>query len=99
MRYLWFLFIFLLFIQCALSSEKQIVINEFSIEPEQKIELWNNSSTPIDVSNWYLDDSGGTTYFTIPLSTVLYPNSCVMFSDNFNLNKSSADTVRLFDST
>ncbi|PIS15840.1 hypothetical protein COT62_01555 [Candidatus Roizmanbacteria bacterium CG09_land_8_20_14_0_10_41_9] len=38
-------------------------------------------------------------YYTIPKNTILYPNSCQVFTSDFNLNKSSSDTIRLFDST
>ena len=42
-------------------------INEFLIEPEpQTIELINTGSESADISGWYIDDSAGTTYFTIP---------------------------------
>lgn len=73
-------------------------INEFLIESSpQKVELINTASESADISNWYIDDAGGLTYFTVPQGTILYPNSCQVFSSDFNLNKSSQDTVRLFD--
>ncbi len=81
-------------------TKPQVVINEFLIDPQpQSVELLNIGTESADISNWYIDDAGGTTYFTIPNGTVLYPNSCSVFSSDFNLNKSSADTVRLFDQT
>lgn len=80
-------------------ADTSVVINEFTVDPEQKIELWNTSLLPIDISNWYLDDSGGTTYFTVPPGTLLYPGACTIFNENLNLNKSSSDQIRLFDST
>ncbi|MFA6005457.1 MAG: lamin tail domain-containing protein [Patescibacteria group bacterium] len=80
-------------------GESSIVINEFSVEPEQRIELWNNSTSIVDISNWFIDDAGGTTFFTVPHGTLLHPNSCVVFNENLNLNKSSGDTIRLFDNT
>lgn len=80
-------------------AQSAIKINEFSIEPNQVVELVNISSESADISRWYIDDNGGTTYFTIPQNTVLYPNACYLFSSDFNLNKSSADSVRLFDNS
>jgi len=76
-----------------------VVINEFSIEPEQTIELLNISAEMIDVSGWHIDDNGGTTYITIPEDSRISPHSCIVIQKNFNLNKSSPDTVRLFDNT
>jgi len=77
----------------------EVVINEFAIEPEQTAELLNTSNEIIDISGWYIDDNGGTTYIVIPINTFLYPHSCVVIQKNFNLNKSSADMIRLFNST
>ena len=76
------------------------MINEFAIDlSPQQVELINTSSNSADISSWYLDDSGGTTYYTIPQNTYLYPNSCLVFSSDLNLNKSSPDTLRLFDTS
>ena len=70
------------------------------IEPDpQSIEIINTSSDEVDISSWYLDDGGGSTYYTIPQDTIIYPGSCLVFSSNFNLNKASADTVRIFNNT
>lgn len=77
----------------------RILINEFSIEPNQAVEILNSSSDSANISNWYLDDAGGTTYFTIPKETILSPNSCQIFQADLNLNKSSPDTLRLFDNS
>jgi len=74
-----------------------VVINEVAIQPNQVVELYNTASTSADISSWYIDDAGGTTYYTIPSQTILAPNSCLIFSSDFNLNKSSTDVVRLFD--
>lgn len=92
------LLLFLIFV-CRSAFAADVLINEFAVEPAQSVELINNTSETVDVSNWYIDDSGGTTYFTIPSSSLLYPNSCLVFSGEFNLNKSSADTIRLFNNT
>ncbi len=76
-----------------------MVLNEVAIQPNQVVELYNTASTSADVSAWYIDDAGGSTYFIIPSQTILSPQSCAVFSSDFNFNKASADTVRLFDNT
>ncbi|MFH0773078.1 MAG: lamin tail domain-containing protein [bacterium] len=76
-----------------------VVLNEVAIQPNQTVELYNTASTSADISSWYIDDAGGTTYYTIPSQTILPPQSCYLFSADFNFNKSSADIVRLFDNT
>jgi len=81
------------------SVSAKVVINEFLIDSSpQQVELFNTGDQPTDISNWYLDDAGGTTFFTIP-STLLYPHACVVFSSDLNLNKSTPDSIRLFDNT
>lgn len=79
-------------------AESHILINEFLIDPQpQQVEIYNNSSEQADISGWIIDDSGGTTFYTIPQSSILYPNSCLVFSADYNLNKSSSDVIRLFN--
>lgn len=86
--------------QYVYGQASSIKINEFLIEPTpQIVELLNTGSEIINLSNWFIDDNGGTTYFTIPEGTQLYPNACMSFSGSFNLNRTSADSVRLFDAT
>ena len=80
-------------------SDSNILINEFVIEPTQSVEILNKGETSVDISNWYIDDNGGSTYYTIAENTIIYPNSCIIFSSNFYLNKSSSDTIYLFDNT
>ena len=81
-------------------GEQRVKINEFTVDSSpQQVELINTSSSSADISNLYLDDGGGTTYYSIPQDTHLYPNSCLVFSSHLNLNKSSPDTIRLFDNS
>jgi len=96
----------LFFISCFIcfpkfvQAESNVLINEFLVDPQpQQVELYNKNSNAVDISGWFLDDSGGSTYFTIPSGTMLNGQSCVVFSGDFSLNKTSADTMRLFDST
>lgn len=94
------LFYFIFFISTLSSTHAQIRINEIGIEQNpQTIELINISSGSADISHWYLDDAGGTTYLTIPDNTHIYPLSCIVFTYDLNLNKSSPDIARLFDAT
>lgn len=91
------LFLFLLFIVPNSASAQTVLINEFQIESSaQSVELLNVADSTQDISGWYLDDSGGTTFFTIPVDTFILPRSCAVFSGDFNLNKSSPDAIRLF---
>ena len=100
MKYLSIILAFLFLIPLTVSAEdKQIFINEFSIEPVQKVEILNSSNTDIDISGWFIDDNGGSVYFTIPENTIVSTQKCIVFEGIFNLNKTSPDTVQLFDST
>ncbi|MEK7497266.1 MAG: lamin tail domain-containing protein [Patescibacteria group bacterium] len=77
-------------------AQSKILINEFLIDPQpQSVEIFNFGTESADISDWIIDDSGGTTFFTIPKDSIIFPNQCLVFSADFNLNKSSADTVKL----
>lgn len=102
MVYLYRIFLFfvgflLLFVYVQI-IQASVVLNEVAIQPNQVVELYNNASTSADISSWYIDDAGGTTYYTVPSQTILPPFSCLLFVADFNFNKSSSDIVRLFDS-
>ncbi|MFZ1619864.1 MAG: lamin tail domain-containing protein [Microgenomates group bacterium] len=100
LRYLLLCFIYILFAPLVFGQASTIKINEFLIDPSpQIVELINTGTEIVDLSNWHIDDNGGTTYFTIPSGTQLYPNACVSFSGNYNFNRTTTDTVRLFDSS
>ena len=92
---LFFLFLFMY----SSIIHASVIINEVAIQPNQVVELYNTASTSADISSWYIDDAGGTTYFTVPQQTILNPQSCLLFSSDFNFNKSSSDVIRLFDNT
>ncbi|MBI2051138.1 lamin tail domain-containing protein [Candidatus Roizmanbacteria bacterium] len=92
-------FFILIFFLAAfpVSAQSKVLINEFLIEPSpQSVELINIGGEDVDISGWHIDDSGGSAYFTIPQGTVLSPNTCISFSSEFNLNKTTQDTIRLF---
>jgi hypothetical protein len=95
-----YLLLFILFLTINLPVFADVKINEFLIEPDpQTVELLNTGLEAVDISNWYLDDSGGTTFYTIPENTIIFPNSCYVFSGNLYLNKASSDVIRLFNKT
>lgn len=76
-----------------------VILNEIAIQPTQTVELVNTDATgSADISSWFIDDSGGTTYYTIASDTWIPPLSCLLFTGDFNFNKASTDTVRLFNS-
>ncbi len=81
------------------ANAQSVVINEFQVSSTQSVEVINTTENPVDISGWYIDDSSGSTYYTIPQGTILHSRSCVVFQSDFNLNTASADIVRLFDST
>lgn len=93
----------ILFLFCVESSvfaaNPKIRINEILIDPNQSIELYNSDTMDVDISGWFIDDSGGTTYFTVPPNTILPAQKCAVFSSAFSLNKSTPDVARLFDAT
>ncbi|MFZ2026302.1 MAG: hypothetical protein WAV30_03395 [Microgenomates group bacterium] len=82
---------------CTIPVHASVILNEVVIQPTQTVEIINTDATrSADISSWYIDDSGGSTYFSIPINTFLPPLSCLVFSGDFNLNKSSPDIIRLF---
>ena len=90
------LFLLLFFLK---SVEGKILINEFLIEPTpQQVEIINIGTESANLYGWIIDDDGGSSAtFTIPDNSIIYPNSCLIFSGNFYLNAKTADTIRLFD--
>lgn len=79
-------------------AQSKILINEFLIDPQpQSVEIFNGGTESADISDWVIDDSGGSTFFVIPKGSVIFPNQCLVFSSDFNLNKSSADTIKLIN--
>jgi len=79
-------------------AQSKIFINEFLIDPQpQSVEIFNSGTESADISNWIIDDAGGTTFYTIPKNSIISPNQCLVFSADFNLNKSTADTIKLIN--
>lgn len=98
--YLTILFIYLFFITRVIFADSKVFINEFLIDPlPQQVELINIGSDPVDISGWILDDNGGSTYFEIPQSSIIQPNSCIIFSANLNLNKTTPDIIKLINNS
>ncbi len=97
--YLLIIFIFLLVTRPILGQSK-ILINEFLIDPQpQSVEIFNSGTESADISNWIIDDSGGTTFYTIPKNNIIFPNQCLVYSADLNLNKTSTDTIRLLNNS
>lgn len=99
-----FIYFFLFF--SILSPQKvlagDVVINEFLVDPDssQWVELYNKGTTPIDIGSWFIDDDGGTQKFTIPSGTLINPSEYKIFESGFfNLNRTTADTVKLLNGT
>ena len=60
-------FITFLFIVNFVFADSKILISEFLIDPQpQSVEIFNSGTESADVSDWIIDDSGGTTFYTIP---------------------------------
>lgn len=96
--FVWILVFFFWFAQLAHAGD--VVINEFLVDPDssQWVELYNRGSTSVNISGWFIDDSGGTEKFTIPSDTIIDPGSFRVFESHaFNLNRTTADTVRLLN--
>ncbi len=88
-----------LFIPVSSVVASDVVLNEFQVDPStlQWVELYNIGSSPLDISQWVIDDNGSpTTKYTISDNTILPPHTCMVFSSgNFNFNTSFADSARL----
>lgn len=81
-------------------AQSKILINEFLIDPQpQSVEIFNSGTESADISDWIIDDLGGTTFYTIPKDSIIFPNQCLVFSGDFNLNKTSSDTIRFINSS
>jgi len=96
--FLTFLLFFFVFKTPVFAGE--IVINEFLVDPDsqQWVELYNKGIDPVDISGWFIDDSGGTQKFTIPAGTIINTSEFKTFdSSYFNLNRTSADTIQLLN--
>ncbi len=99
-KIIFLLFIIFLFTPNSIFAQSKILINEFLIDPQpQSVEIFNSGTESTDISDWIIDDSGGITFYTIPKDSIIFPNQCLVFSADFNLNKTSGDTVRLIDNS
>ncbi|MCL5433208.1 MAG: lamin tail domain-containing protein [Patescibacteria group bacterium] len=101
---IWIFFLIFLvspfFVKNQIFAETTIVINEFLVDPDadQWVELYNKSDGSIDISGWFIDDSGGTEKFTVPPNAIIGAKEFKVFgSGHFNLNRASADTINLIN--
>ncbi|MBA3680798.1 MAG: CotH kinase family protein [Bacteroidetes bacterium] len=69
-----------------LANNKSDVKNEFNLE-EDWIELYNNTNTPLSLSNYYLsDENKDKAKFSFPNNTVIQPNGyLIVWADNVSL--------------
>lgn len=114
------LLLFLLLASFSVHSTAQIVINEFSAsnlnsftdsfgKTEDWIELYNTSSTEVDISGWYLSDKAGNPdKWEIPSGTIIPANGFLVFlcsardgiyngefHTNFRLSQTTANDIVL----
>ncbi len=84
----------------AQSNPAQVVLNEFLAIPStgsEFVELYNPTSTAIDLSGWAIDDmEGGSSPKILPAPTILAPNAWLVVSLSNMLNN-SGDQVRLLN--
>ncbi len=77
-----------------------VVINEFMPGSSGWIELYNPASTPVDLSNWTVDDVAGGGYAPKSLgASVTIPAQGYLVVSYAGINYASADSVRLVDGT
>ena len=75
-----------------------IIINEFALSPSQWVEIYNKGGSEINISGWFIDDSGGSQKYTIPDNTTLAPSEFKVFESNiFNFNTASSDVAQLLN--
>jgi len=80
-----YLFILSLFV-ALLSANSQIVINEINykdaltFQTKDWIELYNNGSTSVDISDWVFKDNDDLNAFIIPSGTIMQPDSYLVLS-------------------
>lgn len=76
----------------------EIVINEFvSAGTSDWVELYNPTSSQVDISGWILKDSIDTHEYVFPADTYINANSYVTI--DFNYLNGDEDTIRLFDNS
>lgn len=82
-------------------SASSVVINEFMPHPSsgnEWIELYNPTSTTVDLTDWKLKDANSVTYDDLTLSGTIAPAQFVVFENTRSwLNDSKAETITLVD--
>lgn len=81
------------------APEQRVVIEEVlanSGSGADWVELLNRSSVPVDISGWYLSDSGTVLQkYRIPLGTLLQPGGRIVFREDLHFGDASTDPGRL----
>ena len=80
------------------AAEPSIVLNEIypPTNSDDWIELYNTSSSEIDISGWKLLDTATTPMKILPVSTKIAPKSFLVVSVSNRLNN-TGDTIKLVD--
>lgn len=93
-------FIFLIFLFAPskmAASEPTVVLNEiYPPTTSDWVELYNNSSNEVDLSNWKLLDTATTPMKVLEENKKISPKSFLVIEVSSRLNK-SGDTIRLID--
>ncbi|PIT90244.1 MAG: hypothetical protein COU22_03300 [Candidatus Komeilibacteria bacterium CG10_big_fil_rev_8_21_14_0_10_41_13] len=92
-------------IEFDLADYAGLMISEFMPNPAgpdraEWLELYNNSSSSLNLAGWFVDDqAGGSTPYQLPNNTVLEPFGFLMISqsDSGLALNNSYDTVRILD--
>ena len=81
------------------APEQRVVIDEIlanSGSGADWVELLNRSSVPVDISGWYLSDSGTVLQkYRIPLGILLQPGGRIVFREDLHFGDTSTDPGRL----
>ncbi|MBM4402346.1 MAG: lamin tail domain-containing protein [Candidatus Cloacimonetes bacterium] len=86
----------------AATEPTNIYLSEFAANPEEGsewVEIYNPTATPVDLTDWQIDDiEGGSSPFSIPAGTIIAPSEYLVFEIGTKLNN-SGDSVRLLDNS
>ena len=93
------LFLFVFFTTPIFAASSNVVLNETHPQPTAGadwIELYNMSTSEVDISSWKLLDTAISPMKTVPDGTKLGPNTFLVFEVSNRLNN-SGDTIKLVD--
>lgn len=88
-------------IESSFAANNTVVLNEIHPQPTAGadwIELYNQSSSEIDIGGWKLLDTATTTMKTMPAGTKIAPEGFLVVEVSSRLNN-GGDTIKLIDQT